>query len=231
MCARGAVGARAGRWRGRSPRRCCASSPRSLRPAPRPICSARSRWSRRGRSAGVNCSRRNMRTTSRSPATARTSPSTARSPASPGCGGATSRTGALEQVAGGDAEMPSISETGQYVSFTTNEGRSLPAITDGMPVEAPTQEAVNVYVRNMAVSTGRSRGVHPRLGGERLIRTAGVPRRGNDAGRECGRSLGDQRQRWRGGVRHDRGLQPRRLSSRGRRRTQAGRNASAAHPP
>jgi WD40-like Beta Propeller Repeat len=61
-------------------------------------------------------------------------------------------TGALEQVAGGDAEMPSISANGQYLSFTTNEGGSLPAITDGRPDEAPTQEAVNVYVRNMAAS-------------------------------------------------------------------------------
>jgi len=63
-------------------------------------------------------------------------------------------TGALEEVAGGDAEMPSISESGQYVSFTTNEGRSLPAITDGRPDEAPNQEAVNVYVRNMALNPG-----------------------------------------------------------------------------
>ncbi len=63
-------------------------------------------------------------------------------------------TGALEQVAGGDAEMPSISENGQYLSFTTNEGKSLPAITDDSPDEAPTQEAVNVYVRNMAASPG-----------------------------------------------------------------------------
>ncbi len=58
-------------------------------------------------------------------------------------------TGAIEQVAGGDAEMPSISETGQYVSFTTNEGMSLAAITDDRADLAPTHEAVNVYVRNM----------------------------------------------------------------------------------
>ncbi len=64
--------------------------------------------------------------------------------------------GEIQQVAGGDAELPSISETGQYVSFTTNEGASLPEITYGLHGEAPTvqtgkQEAVNVYVRNMAI--------------------------------------------------------------------------------
>jgi hypothetical protein len=65
-------------------------------------------------------------------------------------------TGALEQVAGGDAEMPSISANGQYLSFTTNEGTSLPAITDEQPDEAPKQEAVNVYVRNMALAPGEA---------------------------------------------------------------------------
>ncbi len=60
-------------------------------------------------------------------------------------------TGEIEQVAGGDAELPSISETGQYVSFTTNEGASLSAVTDGQPHEHPQQEAVNVYVRDMEV--------------------------------------------------------------------------------
>jgi hypothetical protein len=65
-------------------------------------------------------------------------------------------TGALEQVAGGDAEMPSISANGQYLSFTTNEGKSLPAITDERPDEAPKQEAVNVYVRNMALAPGEA---------------------------------------------------------------------------
>lgn len=58
-------------------------------------------------------------------------------------------TGAIEQVAGGDAELPSISEDGRYVSFTTNEGASLAAITDGKPHE-PRREAVNVYVRDMS---------------------------------------------------------------------------------
>ncbi len=59
-------------------------------------------------------------------------------------------TGELVQVAGGDAELPSISQTGQYVSFTTNEGRSLAAITNGQPDSAPVQEAPNVYVRDMS---------------------------------------------------------------------------------
>jgi hypothetical protein len=65
-------------------------------------------------------------------------------------------TGALEQVAGGDAEMPSISANGQYLSFTTNEGESLATNTDELPDEAPKQEAVNVYVRNMALAPGEA---------------------------------------------------------------------------
>ncbi|MGH2853596.1 MAG: TolB family protein [Solirubrobacteraceae bacterium] len=65
-------------------------------------------------------------------------------------------TGTLEQVAGGDAELPSINANGQYLSFTTNEGKSLPAITDGSPDAAPHQEAVNVYVRNMAASPAQA---------------------------------------------------------------------------
>jgi hypothetical protein len=55
----------------------------------------------------------------------------------------------IEQVAGGDAELPSISENGQYVSFTTNEGASLAQVTDGHTHE-PKQEAVQVYVRDMS---------------------------------------------------------------------------------
>lgn len=57
--------------------------------------------------------------------------------------------GRLEQVAGGDAELPSVSDNGQYVSFTTNEGASLGAITDYEGHEAK-PEAVNVYVRDMS---------------------------------------------------------------------------------
>jgi hypothetical protein len=59
-------------------------------------------------------------------------------------------TGAVEQVAGGDAELPSISENGEFVSFTTNEGKSLPAITNDAPDEHPQREVINVYVRDMA---------------------------------------------------------------------------------
>jgi len=66
------------------------------------------------------------------------------------------KVGQIQQVAGGDAELPSISENGQYISFTTNEGASLPKITYGPNGEAPeateaSQEAVNVYVRDMSI--------------------------------------------------------------------------------
>jgi hypothetical protein len=60
-------------------------------------------------------------------------------------------TGAIEQVAGGDAELPSISANGQYVSFTTNEGLSLPEVSHSRLDASPHAEAVNVYVRDMAV--------------------------------------------------------------------------------
>ncbi len=58
-------------------------------------------------------------------------------------------TDAIEQVAGGDAAMPSISEDGRYVSFTTNEGSSLPEITHELPDADPHAEAVEVYRRDM----------------------------------------------------------------------------------
>lgn len=63
-------------------------------------------------------------------------------------------TGAVQQVAGGDAELPSISQDGQRISFTTNEGRSLPRITRTLSGEPPVagageREAVDVYVRDM----------------------------------------------------------------------------------
>ena len=73
--------------------------------------------------------------------------------------GLLSHEGNVEEVAGGDAELPSISESGQYVSFTTNEGSELPNITDGLPdlshkigEGGPTVEAPNVYVRNMSLA-------------------------------------------------------------------------------
>jgi hypothetical protein len=59
------------------------------------------------------------------------------------------QTGVVEQVAGGDAELPSIGADGQYVSFTTNEGLSLPEVSHGRPDASPHAEAVNVYVRDM----------------------------------------------------------------------------------
>jgi hypothetical protein len=60
--------------------------------------------------------------------------------------------GELQEVAGGDSELPSISADGQYVSFTTNEGAHLTEITNGLPDPLhETHEAPNVYVRNMAL--------------------------------------------------------------------------------
>lgn len=52
--------------------------------------------------------------------------------------------GAVEQVAGGDAELPSISEDGRYISFTSTEAL------------APEDEArgPNVWVRDMEPATG-----------------------------------------------------------------------------
>lgn len=58
-------------------------------------------------------------------------------------------TDVIEQVAGGDAAMPSISEEGRYVSFTTNEGATLPEVTRARPVAEHRTEAVNVYRRDM----------------------------------------------------------------------------------
>ncbi len=60
--------------------------------------------------------------------------------------------GDLVEVAGGDAELPSISASGRFVSFTTNEGKHLGEVTDGLPdPEHFTDEAPNVYVRDMEV--------------------------------------------------------------------------------
>jgi hypothetical protein len=63
----------------------------------------------------------------------------------------------LEQVAGGDATLPSVSADGRYISFTTNEGASLPAITDGqIQLGEPVLEAPGVYVRDMDISPGEA---------------------------------------------------------------------------
>lgn len=62
-----------------------------------------------------------------------------------------SRAGApFEQVAGGDATLPSVSADGRYVSFTTNQGASLPTLTDGQIHPPAVEEAPGVYVRDMA---------------------------------------------------------------------------------
>jgi Tol biopolymer transport system component len=64
--------------------------------------------------------------------------------------------GSLEQVAGGDAELPSISHDGQFISFTTNEGARLSEITDGLADPShQTLEAPNVYVRDMSKQPGQ----------------------------------------------------------------------------
>jgi len=65
--------------------------------------------------------------------------------------------GELEQVAGGDAAYPSISENGQFVSFTTDQGKSLGEVTYGLDGELPqrgagVKEAANVYVRDMSLA-------------------------------------------------------------------------------
>ncbi|HTZ65314.1 MAG TPA: hypothetical protein VMB51_14515 [Solirubrobacteraceae bacterium] len=82
-------------------------------------------------------------------------------------------TGVIEQVAGGDAAMPSISENGQYVSFTTDEGASLPEITHTQPDPTPRREAVNVYRRDMDVEPAATAGEEAtRLAGERAFLAA-----------------------------------------------------------
>jgi Tol biopolymer transport system component len=53
-------------------------------------------------------------------------------------------TGTVEQVAGGDAELPSISEDGRYISFTTTQ-----ALTPEDPNKGP-----DVYVRDMEPQPG-----------------------------------------------------------------------------
>jgi hypothetical protein len=81
---------------------------------------------------------------------------------------ALSHEGNVEEVAGGDAELPSISENGQYVSFTTNEGNELPNITDWLPdpehrigEAGPTIESPDVYVRNMDLAPSEAGAFEP----------------------------------------------------------------------
>ena len=82
----------------------------------------------------------------------------------------------IEQVAGGDAAMPSISEEGRYVSFTTDEGGSLPEITHARPDSDTHEEAVNVYRRDMdsePAATAAEEAARP--AGERAFLAASVP--------------------------------------------------------
>ncbi len=149
------------------------------------------------------------------------------------------QTGALEQVAGGDAELPSISAGGQYVSFTTNEGLSLPEVSQGKPDASPHQEPVNVYVRDMAVQPAATKAEEAaRPAGERaftvvsavdgseepLTYSGASTTRGSTA---TGRSAIERRRR-RGGVRDDRRVKSRSLPQGRRRRTERG-NAQAIH--
>ncbi len=79
-------------------------------------------------------------------------------------------TGAVEQVAGGDAELPSISEDGRYISFTTNEDlEQLTKHSGGLPDSEyeSTHKPPNVYVRDMDLAPCRTGRVHARLGGQR----------------------------------------------------------------
>ncbi len=85
-------------------------------------------------------------------------------------------TDVIEQVAGGDADMPSISEDGRYVSFTTNEGASLPEITDLRPDAQPRPEAVNVYRRDMDHAPAATAGEETARGAsERAFLIASTP--------------------------------------------------------
>ena len=143
------------------------------------------------------------------------------------------RTGAVEQVAGGDAELPSISENGRYISFTTNEGGKLAQVTNGQAVssgalthEAPTCTCATWQSRpaNPARSSSRRRRVAPiePLTYRRTERTLRL-------GRE--RALGDQRRRALRRVRDDRrvgsGADRKRPARRGKKRTAPRGNARA----
>ena len=69
----------------------------------------------------------------------------------------------MQQVAGGDALLPSVSADGRYVSFTTNQSEAqLVADTRGLDDEAPASEAggppgaENVFVRDMDLPPGEA---------------------------------------------------------------------------
>ncbi len=86
------------------------------------------------------------------------------------------QSGAIEQVAGGDAALPSISADGNEISFTTNEGDSLPEVSHERPDADPRPEAVNVYVRDMANSpAGAAAEEAARAPGERAFLIVSAP--------------------------------------------------------
>lgn len=69
----------------------------------------------------------------------------------------------MQQVAGGDALLPSVSANGRYVSFTTNQSEAqLAADTRGLEDQPPAGEAEgtpgpeNVYVRDMDLAPGEA---------------------------------------------------------------------------
>ena len=151
--------------------------------------------------------------------------------------------GAVEQVAGGDAELPSISADGRYVSFTTNRGR----ISPNSPTAANIPKNRRTKARASTCATwkrrGRARGVHAGLGAERIhpepqLR---IPRRPVGRTRTTGIRLGrrgplrDQRRRTQGRVRDDRGLEPRRArdaaAAGGRAGPRQRRNAARQRSP
>ena len=72
--------------------------------------------------------------------------------------------------------MPSISAEGHYVSFTINEGGSLPEITHVRTDVDPHEEAVNVYRRDMnREPAGTAAEEAARPAGERAFLAASVP--------------------------------------------------------
>ena len=85
-------------------------------------------------------------------------------------------TNVIEQVAGGDAAMPSISAEGRYVSFTTNEGVSLAEISHELPDADAHAGAVEVYRRDMDNQPAATAAEEAaRAPGERAFLAASVP--------------------------------------------------------
>ena len=179
-----------------------------------PMCSDRSRWSRRGASAGVRPAGR-IRARRRGLGQRRY---VVFDGSIGGVSGVWRRdldSGALEQVAGGDAEMPSISADGQEISFTTNEGASLPAITHDQPDSTLSRKRSTSTCATWRCAARRRRAAaqRARVGGANgSAQPLAYGARTRRPGRRRRRALGDQRRRQRGGVRHDRRLRSRLLS-------------------